>query len=112
MRIVAILLRWIVRSCGDITNATTYFPRWCGDNPVGFARFQRCREPLLETVPKRGIGNKRHPAPKKMATTPAPGAGAIFLASAIGADAGSAASATLPFSAVKPKNGISASCRL
>ena len=64
---------------------------------VGFARFQRCRVPLPETVPKRGIGNKRHPAPKNTATAPAPGAGAVFPASAIGADAGSAASATLPF---------------
>ena len=64
---------------------------------VGFARFQRCRVPLPETVPKRGIGNKRHPAPKKTATAPAPGVGAVFPASAIGADAGSAASATLPF---------------
>ena len=35
IRIVALLLRWIVRSCGAITNATTYFPRWCGDNPEG-----------------------------------------------------------------------------
>ena len=55
--------------------------------------------PLLETVPKRGIGNKRHPTPKKTATAPAPGAGAVFPASAIGADAdaGRAASTTLPF---------------
>ena len=53
--------------------------------------------PLPETVPKRGIGNKRHPAPKKTTTAPAPGAGAVFLASAIGVDAGRAASATSPF---------------
>ena len=42
------------------------------------------------------------PGIKKMA--PAPGAGAIFPASAIGADAGCVASAALPFLAVKPKN--------
>ena len=53
--------------------------------------------PLPETVLKRGIGNKRHTTPKKMATASAPGAGAIFPASAIGADAGRAASTTLPF---------------
>ena len=53
--------------------------------------------PLPGTVPKRGIGNKRHRTPKKMATTPAPRAGAVFPASTIGADAGRAASATLPF---------------
>ena len=64
---------------------------------LGFARFQWCRMPLPETVPKRGIGNKRHPTPKKRATAPAPGAGAVFPALAIGADAGGAASATLPF---------------
>ena len=68
--------------------------------------------PLRETVPKRGIGNKRHPTSKKMATAPAPGAGAVFLASAISADAGCVASATLPFLDVKPKNGNSAICRL
>ena len=64
---------------------------------LGFARFQRCRVPLPETVPKHGIGNKRHPAPKKTAMAPAQGAGAIFPASPIGADVGRAASATLPF---------------
>ena len=64
---------------------------------LGFARIQRCRVPLPETVLKRGIGNKRHPAPKKTATAPAPGAGAVFPASAIGVDVGRAASATLPF---------------
>ena len=53
--------------------------------------------PLPETVSKRGIGNKRHPVPKKMATALAPGAGAIFSASEIGADAGRAASDLLPF---------------
>ena len=51
-------------------------------------------------------------ASKKTATAPAPGAGAVFPASAIGADAGCVASATLPFLAVKPKNGNSAMCRL
>ena len=45
---------------------------------LGFARFQRCRVPLPEMVSKCGIGNKRHPAPKKMATAPAPSAGAVF----------------------------------
>ena len=53
--------------------------------------------PLPETVLKRDIGSKRHPAPKKTARAPAPGAGAIFPASAIGVDAGRAASAMLPF---------------
>ena len=67
------------------------------DWEVGFAHFQWCQVPLPETVPKRGIGNKRHRAPKKTATAPAPGAGAVFPASAICADAGRAASATLPF---------------
>ena len=53
--------------------------------------------PLPETVPKRGIGNKRQPAHKKTSMAPAPGAGAVFPASAIGADAGRAAWTTLPF---------------
>ena len=46
-----------------------------------------------------------------MATAPAPGAGVIFPASAIGANVGCVASATLPFLAVKPKNGNSAKNR-
>ena len=74
-----------------------YDPLWIQGLNVGFARFQRCRVPLPETVPKRGIGNKRHPAPKKTAMAPAPGAGAVFPASAIGADARRAALATLSF---------------
>ena len=52
------------------------------EREIGFACFQRCRVPLPEMVPKRGIGNKWHPAPKKTATAPAPGAGAVFPASA------------------------------
>ena len=67
---------------------------------------------LPEMVPKRGIGNKLHPTSKKTATAPALGAGAVFPASTMGADAGCVASATLSFLAAKPKNGNSTICRL
>ena len=66
-------------------------------NGAGCRCPKRCRVPLPKTVPKRVIGNKRYPTPKKTATAPAPGAGAVFPASAIGVDAGRAASATLLF---------------